>query len=419
MAPGDGEGSPASIPLKGYQCIGVGPNSIASLTPLPSPQAALLWCLAVQECAIYAEWPHSAMKFWAAERDSRDRILFRGPRLKMGVCEGSPASIMPDHLGRADYHGASVNQAARIMDAGQLSCACSEDLRSLIFSASPALHLQARTLTFYPSLTRSRTHSLCAGAHGGQIACEEDLAARVLRRLERLLIQSDLPQLQPLQHHSGPLEEANQFSQPLFGLLSAPLPHLRHSASLPRVTLPVGGTATGDELFCGDVQRSNASSSSAVGIRIPLDEARANDSGSPRVRVPPQSGLSGVPAARLDDSVPDSASAGGAGPYCTTAGSQELSISVAAARESAASSSRTEISARMPSMDGSVHSSYTDGRAPSMSEMAPGGGSITGRTSPAWKLPSENVIQGLSVDVLAVRIGQFRWVQPSGGCSRL
>ena len=40
-------------------------------------------------------------------------------RIKMGVCEGVPGSIMPDHMGRADYHGASVNQAARFMDAGE------------------------------------------------------------------------------------------------------------------------------------------------------------------------------------------------------------------------------------------------------------------------------------------------------------
>ena len=72
---------------------------------------------------MYSEWPATALRYWGIERDSIDYVLFRGPRLKMGVCEGSPASIMPDHLGRADYHGASVNQAARIMDAGQLSCA--------------------------------------------------------------------------------------------------------------------------------------------------------------------------------------------------------------------------------------------------------------------------------------------------------
>lgn len=36
----------------------------------------------------------------------------------MGVCEGPPKSILPDHLGHADYHGASINQSARFMDAG-------------------------------------------------------------------------------------------------------------------------------------------------------------------------------------------------------------------------------------------------------------------------------------------------------------
>ena len=72
---------------------------------------------------MYWDWPHSALKHWPAERDLRaerpDQFFFRGPRLKMGVCEGNPASIMPDHMGRADFHGASINQAARFMDAGE------------------------------------------------------------------------------------------------------------------------------------------------------------------------------------------------------------------------------------------------------------------------------------------------------------
>ena len=59
----------------------------------------------------------------------------------MGLCEGCPKSILPDHMGRADYHGASVNQAARYMD---------------------------------------------AAAHGGQIACEEAQAALALGMLEEL-----------------------------------------------------------------------------------------------------------------------------------------------------------------------------------------------------------------------------------------
>ena len=36
----------------------------------------------------------------------------------MGLCEGCPSSVMPDHMGRADYHGDCINQAARFMDAG-------------------------------------------------------------------------------------------------------------------------------------------------------------------------------------------------------------------------------------------------------------------------------------------------------------
>jgi len=44
------------------------------------------------------------------EKTSSGRVLFRGPRLKIGVTEGIPKSILPDHLGRADYFGNSINQ---------------------------------------------------------------------------------------------------------------------------------------------------------------------------------------------------------------------------------------------------------------------------------------------------------------------
>ena len=32
----------------------------------------------------------------------------------MGVCEGTPQAMLPDHLGRADYHGAAVNQVGAV-----------------------------------------------------------------------------------------------------------------------------------------------------------------------------------------------------------------------------------------------------------------------------------------------------------------
>ena len=39
--------------------------------------------------------------------------------MKMGLCEGPPASIQPDLMGRADYTGVVVNMAARWGGGGQ------------------------------------------------------------------------------------------------------------------------------------------------------------------------------------------------------------------------------------------------------------------------------------------------------------
>lgn len=103
------------------------------------PTVALMVCMAIQECAMYADWPKSVHRQWPPERDGQ-QLLYRGPRLKMGVCKGSPRSIAPDHLGRADYFGSNVNQAARLLD---------------------------------------------AAAHGGQIVCEESLAQEVASLVSR------------------------------------------------------------------------------------------------------------------------------------------------------------------------------------------------------------------------------------------
>eukprot|EP00879_Flechtneria_rotunda_P028591 GHRR01030762.1.p1 GENE.GHRR01030762.1~~GHRR01030762.1.p1 ORF type:complete len:111 (+),score=11.95 GHRR01030762.1:191-523(+) len=35
-----------------------------------------------------------------SEYDAAGQLVFRGPRLKMGVCEGIPRTIIPDHMGR-------------------------------------------------------------------------------------------------------------------------------------------------------------------------------------------------------------------------------------------------------------------------------------------------------------------------------
>ncbi|KAG1668570.1 hypothetical protein FOA52_007304 [Chlamydomonas sp. UWO 241] len=104
-------------------------------------EPAIAWCLALQEAALYVEWPASALRQWPEVfappyPGARPVRLFRGPRIKMGLCEGLPTAILRDHLGRADYHGPTINQAARYMD---------------------------------------------AAAHGGQLACEASLAQSVLR----------------------------------------------------------------------------------------------------------------------------------------------------------------------------------------------------------------------------------------------
>ena len=101
--------------------------------------------LMFQEALLYAGWTRSLVKSidkFKEEVGPSGELLFRGTRqglgrgtghekcifqemqadewigtpphpifrLKMGICEGHPKSIQPDHVGRADYHGPSVNQ---------------------------------------------------------------------------------------------------------------------------------------------------------------------------------------------------------------------------------------------------------------------------------------------------------------------
>jgi len=124
----------------GYLCR-LQDGDLKYMVAFPTAQSALSWCLVTQEALMYANWPEAVLKHdkFREERAVDGALLFRGPRLKMGICEGSPKSVLPDHLGRADYHGASINQSARYMD---------------------------------------------AGAHGGQVVLEEETAVKVLSLYE-------------------------------------------------------------------------------------------------------------------------------------------------------------------------------------------------------------------------------------------
>ena len=68
-------------------------------------QAALCWCMAVQECAMCLSWPDSALRHWATERGEAGQLLFRGPRcVGVGVCSdvwGLPSCMSGAALSRS------------------------------------------------------------------------------------------------------------------------------------------------------------------------------------------------------------------------------------------------------------------------------------------------------------------------------
>lgn len=60
-----------------------------------NPAVALEFCMVVQEAAMYLPWPAEPVLLYegcTVERDVCNKIVFRGPRLKMGVCEYTPLS---------------------------------------------------------------------------------------------------------------------------------------------------------------------------------------------------------------------------------------------------------------------------------------------------------------------------------------
>ena len=93
-------------------------GNLRYLTSFTSPSAAVEWCLTFQKAALYLAYPEPLLNLssFAVQVDAKGRLVFRGPRFKMGLCEGSPSSITPSGEGRAEYHGALVSQAGRYAD---------------------------------------------------------------------------------------------------------------------------------------------------------------------------------------------------------------------------------------------------------------------------------------------------------------
>lgn len=67
-----------------------------------SPAAAAEWCLTVQEASLYLPYPLEVLGLSSCgvQLDATGRLVFRGPRFKMGLSEGTPRCILPDHMGR-------------------------------------------------------------------------------------------------------------------------------------------------------------------------------------------------------------------------------------------------------------------------------------------------------------------------------
>ncbi|WIA42187.1 hypothetical protein OEZ86_009450 [Tetradesmus obliquus] len=105
-----------------------------------SPARALEWALLLQEVLLHVPWPAAVLDAFASScsssshgrpepRTSTSSSVHDGsccstgssssgrPRLNIGLAEGQPQCIGPDHLGRADYHAPFVNLAARMLAA--------------------------------------------------------------------------------------------------------------------------------------------------------------------------------------------------------------------------------------------------------------------------------------------------------------
>lgn len=74
---------------------------------------AARWSLLVQEALTYVDYPDWVLNhpgFGEVVHPATGRLLFRGPRLRIGFAEGQPQCVLPDHQGRANYYGTSINR---------------------------------------------------------------------------------------------------------------------------------------------------------------------------------------------------------------------------------------------------------------------------------------------------------------------
>ncbi|KAI9810355.1 MAG: cysteinyl-tRNA synthetase [Pycnora praestabilis] len=145
----------------------------AFMVSFPTASSALLWCFAVQNHLLEAQWPREILNSIHGQEflDGDGNVIFRGLSVRMGMHWGNPVCEPDPVTGRMDYFGPMVNRAARISavaDGGQITV--SQDFVAEIH----------RTLETYSESDRS-------SSTGSEEALNDDLMSQAIRRELRSL----------------------------------------------------------------------------------------------------------------------------------------------------------------------------------------------------------------------------------------
>ena len=92
------------------------------------PENAVMWCIDAQKALLEVEWPPEILGMSDARREALPdgRVMWNGPRVRMGMHTGMCELEVDPTTKRKDYYGPMVNLAARVSGlavGGQVCCA--------------------------------------------------------------------------------------------------------------------------------------------------------------------------------------------------------------------------------------------------------------------------------------------------------
>eukprot|EP01004_Peranema_trichophorum_P006761 NODE_556_length_2599_cov_40.721325_g477_i0.p1 GENE.NODE_556_length_2599_cov_40.721325_g477_i0~~NODE_556_length_2599_cov_40.721325_g477_i0.p1 ORF type:complete len:743 (-),score=95.12 NODE_556_length_2599_cov_40.721325_g477_i0:305-2533(-) len=98
---------------KGYEVKTIGESFMVSFNNCVN---AIGFCNEVQMSALHINWPPSILEnpSCAEQHDQENNLIYRGPRIRVGVHYGEMDAQINDRLGTIDYFGRHVNIAARV-----------------------------------------------------------------------------------------------------------------------------------------------------------------------------------------------------------------------------------------------------------------------------------------------------------------